>query len=320
MIMNNRSLREQLQTTTNDRYPDKKKVEWHPESELFYISEKILEWFYNDELGIIIIHGQQGYGKSCYGSICCAEVYGHDPGNARFFYNWDAVKQHMVWHPRTFIDLSKNKLPPSDPFHKIHPHSNKKEPMVLWDDAGYFLNNMNWNDKFCVEVGRYLELARSRWGAIVFTCSHQQQVLSKIRNIPHAWSIPIRKMATPRRSSPDYKSKHTLRYAKLHKSWCSEDLKRSGKKGKEADVFHARMPGRYDAHYPDSRDSDGNVLYVDHRTGEYTTDRFCKMADGRLVENKKVSYGFFSWYKPFRDMMEDKGIEAVDIAARELGL
>lgn len=319
--MMEQNLKNQLQTCTIDRYSgSNRNRKWHHEKELFYLSEKILEWFYNDELGIIIIHGQQGYGKSTYGAISCAEVYGHDLENHRFYYNWDAVKKHMVWHPRNFIELSKSKIPPNDPFHKIHIHSKKKEPMVLWDDAGYFLNSMNWNDKFCIEVGRYLELARSRWGAIVFTCSHQQQVLSKIRNIPHAWSIPIRKMATPKRGKPGYRSKHDLRYAKLHKSWCSEDLKRSGKKGKECDVFHAHMPGRFDAKYPNSLDENGKVLYIDPKTGDYTHNAFSKDGREHIIDNKKVSHGFFSWYKPFRDMMEEKGIEAVDIAAKELGL
>jgi hypothetical protein len=314
----NNTLKDQLRTSTLERYNNK--VQKHSENDLFYLSEKILEWFYNDEFGIVIIHGQQGYGKSCYALISCAEVYGHDIDNADFFYNWEAVKKHVVWHPKTFIDLSKKKLPPHDKYHKIHPHSNKKEPLVVWDDAGYYLNNMKWNDKFCIEVSRYLELARSRWGAIVFTCSHQQQVLSKIRNIPHAWTIPIRKMATPKRGKPKYRYKHDLRYAKLHKSWCSEDLKRSGKKGKESDVFHARLPGRYDSRYPKGKDENGRMLYVDPRTGEYTYNHYHFNTSQKKVYHKPVSYGFFSWYKPFRDNMEEKGIEAVEIAAQELGL
>ena len=320
MIM--QPLKTVLPTHTNNKYNDrgnfqKERIKWHPEHELFYLSEKILEWFYNDELGIVIIHGQQGYGKSTYAAISCAEVYGHDLENSQFFYNWEAVKKHMVWHPRNFIKLSKKKRPPQDIFHKIHRHSNKKEPMVVWDDAGYFLNNMKWNDKFCIEVSRYLELARSRWGAIIFTCSHQQQVLSKIRNIPHAWSIPIRKApGTPSKNNPNYKYVHDRRFAKLHKSWCSEDMKRSGKKGKEGDIFYARMPGRYDATYPKGVDEKGEIIYIDNLTNEYTYDQ----SDEKGKLNKPASYGFFSWYKPWRDMMEEKGIEAVDLAATELGL
>jgi len=309
-------LKEDLNRSMISRYSDIPDEKWHKESELFWLSEKILEWFYNDELGIVIIHGQQGFGKSTYGCISCAEVYGHDLDNGRFFYNWEAVKRHIVWHPDHFIRLSKKIPSRNNPLYMVHKSSKKKEPMCLWDDAGYFLNSLKWNDKFCIEVGRYLEVARPRWGAIVFTCSHQQQIMSKIRNIPHAWSVPIRKSGTNKRGNPNFKYTSDRRIARLHKSWCSEDLKKSGKKGKECDVFYSRMPGRYDPIYPDSRDKDGNIVYIDNVTGEHTLSR----KDGKLNNNKRVSHGFYSWYKPFRELFEERGIEAVEIAAKEIGL
>lgn len=319
--MNILTLKDDLSRTTNyNKYSEKpsirKPVDWHPEHELFWLSEKILEWFYNDELGIVIIHGQQGYGKSTYATISCAEVYGHDINNSRFCYNWEAVKKHIVWHPEHFIKISKKIPDRRNPLYKVHPQSRKKEPMLLWDDAGYFLNSMKWNDKFCIEVGRYLEVARPRWGAIIFTCSHQQQILSKIRNIPHSWSIPIKKRATPKRGQPKYKWSSDNRMARLHKSWCSEDMKKSGKKGKECDFFKARMPGRYDPVYPDSLDDEGNIVYIDNITNKYTLSP----KDAKLKGNKRVSYGFYSWYKPFREMFEEKGLEAVEISAKEIGL
>jgi hypothetical protein len=249
-----------LKTSTVNRYPiyDKKPgspIKYHPETELFYLSEKAIEWFTNDELGIILIHGQQGFGKTTYACISCAEVYGHDINNSNFFYNWEAVKKHIVWTPRQFIELCKEKPKPNDKRYMIHPNSDKKEPMVVWDDAGYWLNAMDYRDKLCVQISKYLEVARTRWGTIVFTVSDQRQILNKIRGIPHAWSIPIRKTATPKRTNPRYKWQHDLRYAHLHKSWCSEDMKRSGKKGKEGDLFYARMPPKFYKWYKPFRDS-----------------------------------------------------------------
>ena len=241
-------LEKQLQTIPKKRYDggilgvDRK---WHDERELFYMSEKILEWYYNDELGIIIIHGQQGYGKSTYASISCAEVYGHELHNHRFWYDWNAVKNHIVWTPKQFIDLCKKKK------------NNKivKEPLIVWDDAGYWLNAMDYRDKLCIQASKLLEVARSRWGAVVFTCSDQRQILNKIRGIPHAWSVPIVKApGTPSRHNPQYRWKHDRRYARLHKSWCSEDMKRSGKKGKQGDIFYARMPSKFYEWYKPFRD------------------------------------------------------------------
>lgn len=219
---------------------------WHPEQELLYLSEKILEWFYNDELGIVIIHGQQGYGKSTYASLACAEIYGHDLDASQFYYDWGAVKSHMVWTPRQFIDLCKNKT-------KGHL---EKERVVVWDDAAYWLNAMDYRDKFCVQASKLIEVARSRWGAIVFTCSDQRQILSKIRGIPHAYSIPIRKApGAASRHNPDYKYMKDRRFARLHKSWCSEDMKKSGKKGIQGDIFYARMPPNFYSWYKPFRDS-----------------------------------------------------------------
>lgn len=237
--------KDQLMTTTNNRYNGSQvgiKRHYHPDNKLLFLSEKILEWYYNDELGIIIIHGQQGYGKSTYACISCAEVYGHDINNNRFFYNWSAVKEHIVWTPRQFIELSKQ--------------NKDKEPIIVWDDAAYWLNAMDYRDPLCIAVSKYLEVARTRWAAIVFTCSDQRQILSKIRGIPHAWTVPITKApGTASRFNKDYKWKNDRRYAKLHKAWTSEDLKKYGKKGKGGDIFYARMPSNFYNWYKPWRDS-----------------------------------------------------------------
>ena len=158
MVMKeNQSLKDQLKISTKNRYSGSEKHKprvYHPEKELFYLSEKILEWFYNDELGIIIIHGQQGYGKSTYASISGAEVYGHDINSAQFFYNWNAVKKHIVWTPRQFIELSRSKPKINNSDYMTHPNNPNKEPMVIWDDAGYFLNALDYRDKLCVYVSK----------------------------------------------------------------------------------------------------------------------------------------------------------------------
>jgi len=287
----------QLPVLTNSKYQTlvynvngiAKQKNVFPDSSLFWLSEKILEWYYNDELGIIIVHGQQGYGKSTYASISCAEVYGHDQKTSSSFYDWKAAFNHMVWTPRQFIELSRKK--------GQGPDGSNKERMIVWDDAGYWLNAMDYRDKLCIAVSKFLELARTRWGAIVFTCSHQSQILSKIRSIPHAWSVPISKFATPSRNNLDYRSKKDLRFARLHKSWTSEDLKKSGKKGKEGDIFYARMPGTYNTKKPDWRG--------------WEVPRDKKFVD---------TWGFYGKYKPWRDTFCERGLDELDQAAKDSGL
>lgn len=224
-----------------DQLLKNKQVEIYNESELFYLSEKILEWYYNDELGIVIIHGQQGYGKSTYGLVSGAEVYGHNEKAKTFYYDWDTVKEYTVFTPRQFLKLSRKQY--------------QKAPLVIWDDAGYWLNALDYYDPLVKAVGKFMEVARSKWGAIVFTCSDQKQILSKIRNIPHAYTIKIIKGATPNKYNPEHKWKQDRRLAKVHKSWVSEDLKKTGRKTKNYDVFYAHMPNYFYRWYKPFRDS-----------------------------------------------------------------
>ena len=262
------SFYKQVQRSTKDRYPKFKKdgsIKYHKHNELFYLSEKILEWFYRDELGIVIVHGQQGYGKSCYASICCAEVYGHDADKNRFYYNWDAVKTHMLWTPEDFIALSQKKNMGTNPLYS------NKEPLVIWDDAGYYLNSMDYRDPLCIYVSKFLEVARSRWGCVMFTVSDQSQLLNKIRGIPHAWSIPIIKPdSTAGLHNIQYMYRGDLRFAQLYRTWCSEDMKRSGKSSDKGDLFYARMPLDFYNWYKPLRDSYCDQAIEDMNKAEKT--------------------------------------------------
>ena len=107
------------------------------------------------------------------------------------------------------------------------------------DDAGLWLNSMDFHDPLVKAVGKFLEVARTKWGAILFTCSDQQQVFSKLRNMPHVYTVRIIKEATGKHRQ------RNRRIAKIHEGWMTEDLKRSGKKVIGVDVYYTRMPSRF---------------------------------------------------------------------------
>lgn len=243
------------------RFIEAGRVNFHPENKLFFMSQKILEWYYEEEMGVIIIHGQQGYGKSCYAGISCAEVYGHNVDDNTFYYDWDAAKKNIVFTPRQFHDLCKKKK--------------EMDRMVWWDDAGYHLNALDYNDRLVKRIGKFFEVGRSKFSAIVLTCSDLRQVLSKIRDIPHVNTVKIIKAATPSRDNPQYVYQKDRRLAKIHKSWVSEDLKKSGKEREYFDVFYAHLPGIYDP-------------------------------------KNKIREGFYGWYKPFRDGFCDIVLDEID--------
>lgn len=255
------------------------RVIFNPHYELMYISNKILDWYINEEMGVIIIHGQTGYGKSSYAGICCAEVYGYyenleenpdkfkttwEQPDKTFYYDWDAAKKHIVFTPREFVELNRQT--------KI------MDRMIWWDDAGYHLNALDYSDRLIKKIGKWMELGRSKYAGIVLTCSDLRQVLSKIRDIPHVSTIKIIKGATPSRGSQDYKSKKDRRLAKIHRSWVTEDLKKSGKEREFFDVFDAHLPGEYNPY-------------------------------------RNIKKGFYGWYKPYRDSFEK---QATDDIADEL--
>lgn len=256
------------------------KVDFKPENKLMYISQKILEWYYEEEMGVIIIHGQTGWGKSCYAGICCAEVYGYKENNETFynkwdqpdrtfFYDWDSAKENIVFTPREFVELNRKKK--------------YMDKMLWWDDAGYHLNALDYNDRLIKKIGKWMELGRSKYAAIVLTCSDLRQVLSKIRDIPHVTTIKIIKGGTYTKEHPKYQYYKDRRLAKIHKSWISEDLKRSGKERIFYDVFYAHLPGEYKP-----------------RTG--------------------VKKGFYGWYKPYRDSFENQATQDIDDELLSRGL
>jgi len=103
-------------------------------------------------------------------------------------------------------------------------------------------------------------------------------------------------------------------------------MKKSGKKGIEGDIFYARMPGRYDPRYPCKYtpegklisypvDKNNNSIYIDNITKEYTTKKY----DENNKTNMPPSYGFYSWYKPFRDSFCTQAFDEFDTEATKKG-
>jgi hypothetical protein len=216
----------------------------------------ILYAYFNDELILIVIHGKQGYGKSTLASIVSAQCYGilkklnEDQDlqeqlknkteskqrrikikwmeqkikeNDTFQYDWSTTKNFFIFKPYDFICKAVD--------------IKEKKPLCVVDDAGMWLNAMDYQDKFVRAVGKFFEVARTKYGAIVFTCSDLKQIFTKIRNMPHVYTIRIIKEGTGSKGrNPD------LRVGLIHEGWESEDLKRSGRTVLLFDGFVAEMP------------------------------------------------------------------------------
>lgn len=229
--------------------------------ELTWTTLMILYAFFNDELILVVIHGKQGYGKSTMAAIISAQCYGvinlmnkiiEREGllegktlskqrrikiklfeqllkeNAEFEYDWKNTKEYFAFKPEEFL------LATADIEEKI--------PMGIVDDAGMWLNTMDYQNPFVKAVGRFFEVARTKYGAIVFTCSDLKQIFTKLRNMPHVYTIRIIKESG---GNPD------SRIGIIHEGWESEDLKRSGRSVLLFDGFVAHMPEPFfDWYYP----------------------------------------------------------------------
>lgn len=229
-------------------------------NELTYTALMIIYAYLNDELILIVIHGKQGYGKSTLASIVSAQCYGviqkmnQDEeltnqlkgqslskqrririkwlnncidNDESFTYNWDKTWEYFVFRPEDFITQAMG--------------IKQKKPLCVVDDAGMWLNTMDYQNPFVRAVGKFFEVARTKYGAIVFTCSDLKQIFTKIRNMPHVYTIRVIKESgrSGASSNPD------RRIGIIHEGWESEDMKKSGRSVLLFDGFVAEMPDNF---------------------------------------------------------------------------
>ena len=220
--------------------------------ELTWTAIMILYAYFNDELILIVMHGKQGYGKSTLAAIVSAQCYGvinlmNDileennllegktlsqqrkikiklferlmDENAEFKYDWKATKKYFAFKPEEFLISTADIL--------------EKIPTSIVDDAGIWLNAMDYHNPFVKAVGKFFEAARTKYGAIIFTCSDLKQIFTKLRDMPHVYTIRIIKES---KTDPD------SRIGIIHEGWESEDLKKSGRTVLLFDGFVAHMP------------------------------------------------------------------------------
>jgi hypothetical protein len=122
----------------------------------------LIKWAINNN-GIVIayVYGPMGYGKTSYALWTAYEVLG----------DWDKVLDHMFFELDEALD-----------FMYRHIIRGKRIPVMILDDAGFFLNRLTWWEKPKVEFMELFNLARSIAAGIIFTSPTEEiprQLLSK---------------------------------------------------------------------------------------------------------------------------------------------
>jgi len=186
----------------------------------FITAQEIETAFRRDECHIFLPYGPLGIGKSSFAIKVVAEVYGKD-GQP----NYEAVKSHLVFHPRDFVAKCSQMM-----------ERGEKDKVLIWDDAGLWLFALDYHHPFVKAVIKYLNVARTNWGSLIFTTPLPTWVLKKIRGFPQATTLKITKSET------DSRYPYRPRIANAYRYWISPDMKKSGVKGIYQDKFNAILP------------------------------------------------------------------------------
>ena len=177
----------------------------------FVSSLKILNaWYPPEEFCLMTVYGPLGYGKSAYACKVLADIL-------RKIYRlteedaWELLKQFIVFHPEQFFQKLKDLLK-----HGIH-----RIPGLIWDDAGYWLYALEWNDPFILRVGKYMSLARTHLGSVIMTTPTPEFIFKKIRKFPQAINVSIIKTTGSKRGLAIYKrrAKAYLQYYNIVKGY-----------------------------------------------------------------------------------------------------
>lgn len=204
---------------------------------MLYGAKRIIELFDDDEFKAIIVEGDHGFGKSTYSNRLIAEVYSVPDigwgGNGNTG-NWriDLFKSHMGFHPKAVIRKWKKKKTKDYVFH--------------WDDAGIWLHNLDFQNKFVKDAGKYMQVVRNKWACIIFSAIGSDDISSKIRGLRNTIIVEITKDGKDK-THPDRRT--AIAYIK-RKTW----------KGKEWKDY--QWQERFDSHVPGEYETDkyGHVL------------------------------------------------------------
>jgi hypothetical protein len=205
---------------------------------LFETVRRIEDAYYKNEFQIFIVYGPFGYGKSSYAIQVLNEIYHwwtyNKDGTVTYSRDdwFEDFQRHIFFHPKDFILRCVRE-------------DNRREKAVVWDDAGLWLHALDFSDPFVKAVGKYLNVARTDFAAIIFTAPLPTWVTYKVRNLPQAITLKIIKLS----SNPSIKD---MRRAKAFQFWISPDMKKSGVRNIYHDDFKVKLPqDAYDKYMPE---------------------------------------------------------------------
>jgi len=167
----------------------------------YSLSRRVASNFYQDECEVLVVHGMpEGVGKSAYVNHVLADLKGYQKEKDKELLQWMWKKKEAVDVRVWESDWEQAKpliMYPPEEIVKRCKHMlirGEREMAFHWDDAGTWLNAMEWHDPFVVAFMEYLSLARSNWGAIILSTPVEEWVLKKLRTATGVLHVPIIKL------------------------------------------------------------------------------------------------------------------------------
>lgn len=234
----------------------------------------------NFEMQPFIVYGPYGYGKTSYSIKCIAEAYGEYKDGICIApnYDWDMIKGHLYFHPKDFLAKLMSMA-----------GSDRREKMIVWDDAGFWLSSYEWHEKFISLFARYLNVVRTHFSCVMFTTPTPTCVIKRIRGMPQLISIKIWKAKT---EDENRESSRWARIGQAYRWWLLPDGKKSGVRSVYQDKFSAKLPDEVYAKYMELRRdyADMAIIMMKRELEVYTKEGTDPKKDfeGRPVPSKVI--------------------------------
>ena len=187
------------------------------------LARLICRAFRDDDFILVIIYGPLRMGKSAYAMKVMGQVYEYFFGKSL---SVDLVRDYMGFHPSEVVD-------------RWLELGDKRIPMYVWDDAGYWLYSLDWNDPLLKAVQKYMNVVGTDMNCLMLTTPDPTWILSKILNMPGTVRGRIIKRDGGIRDQP---SSLYARRCRGYKPYRMPDLKKTGVNVLWEDDFSCRIP------------------------------------------------------------------------------
>ncbi len=201
-----------------------------PELPTLALAQMICQAYINDEFILCIIYGPLRMGKSAYAMKVLGQVYDYLFGKPL---SPDLVKDYLGFHPSTVIE-------------RWLELGNKRIPMYVWDDAGFWLYSLDWYDPLLKSIQRYMNVIGTDMNCLMLTTPDPTWILSKILNMPGTIRGEVQKTRGGIRNDP---STLYARRCRGYKPYRMPDLKKTGVNVLWEDNYSCRIPDDVYAYY-----------------------------------------------------------------------